>query len=198
MQKQMYEAMIDEENFTSGIFAVSLVEQPAIESEWITLSKDEPILFKKVDEEKRIVMGAVLIPNKPIYRKEGETEFYLYFSKDTVRRASELFMINGFQSNTTLEHQVPVKGLTMVESWIVESAEHDKSKAFDLSVPVGTWMASIKVENDDVWNDFVKTGEVRGFSIEGYFKPELREELSKKSLTDEEKVERIRELLNLS
>ena len=143
-------------------------------------------------------MGAVLIPNKPIYRKEGETEFYLYFSKDTVRRASELFMINGFQSNTTLEHQVPVKGLTMVESWIVESAEHDKSKAFDLSVPVGTWMASIKVENDDVWNDFVKTGEVRGFSIEGYFKPELREELSKKSLTDEEKVERIRELLNLS
>ena len=116
-------------------------------------------------------MGAALIPSKPIYRQNGEQEYYIYFSKATVRKASELFFINGNQNNTTLEHELQLKGLTAVESWIVES-EQDKSRMYDLNVPMGTWMVSMKVNNDDVWKK-VKSGEVKGFSIEGFFADKL-------------------------
>jgi hypothetical protein len=125
----------------------------------------------KIDGEKRLLMGAALIPNKPIFRKNGENTFYVYFSEKTVRRASELFFQNSMQNNATLEHEMEINNLTVVESWIVEDTEMDKSKkyGYGLSVPKGTWMISMKVENEDVWNDYVKTGKVKGFSIEGYF-----------------------------
>jgi hypothetical protein len=113
-------------------------------------------------------MGPALIPNKPIYRRSGENEYYIYFSRETVRKASELFFIRGNQSRSTLEHEIPLNGLTVVESWIVES-EQDKSRHYDLNVPVGTWMVAMKVLNDDVWENYVKTGKVKGFSIEAYF-----------------------------
>ena len=161
------ELLLDEENEVSGIDAVSIVENPAIESNFLALA-DQEIKLAKVDEEKRILMGAALIPNKPIFRKQGEEMFYVYFSKETVRRASELFFMNGNQNNATLEHQMSINDLTVVESWIVEG-EQDKSRLYDLEVPVGTWMISMKVENDEVWNDYVKSGKVKGFSIEGYF-----------------------------
>ena len=161
------ELFIDEEDEVSGISAVSLVEAPAIESDWILL-KNQEFKFAEVDKEKRILMGAALIPSKPIYRKSEDNEYYIYFSKSTVRKASELFFKRGNQNNSTLEHEVPLTGLTAVESWIVEG-EKDKSRHYNLDVPVGTWMLSMKVENDDVWNNYVKTGKVKGFSIEGYF-----------------------------
>jgi hypothetical protein len=176
------ELLLDEENEVTGIDAVSIVENPAIESDFITLSEQE-IKLAKVDEEKKILMGAALIPNKPIFRKQGEEMFYVFFSKETVRRASELFFMNGNQNNATLEHQMSINNLTVVESWIVEG-EQDKSRLYDLDVPVGTWMISMKVENDEVWNDYVKSGKVKGFSIEGYFadkakinKPNLKSEM---------------------
>ena len=176
------ELLLDEENEVNGIDAVSIVENPAIESDFIALA-DQEIKLAKVDDEKRILMGAALIPNKPIFRKQGEEMFYVYFSKETVRRASELFFMNGNQNNATLEHQMSINDLTVVESWIVEG-EQDKSRLYGLEVPVGTWMISMKVENDEVWNDYVKSGKVKGFSIEGYFadkakikKDDLKEEM---------------------
>ena len=100
------ELILDEENEEMvGIEAVSIVENPAIESDFIALA-DQEIKLAKVDDEKRIVMGAALIPNKPIFRKRNDTMFYVYFSEDTVRRSSELFFQNGNQSNATLEHQM--------------------------------------------------------------------------------------------
>ena len=163
------ELILDEENEEMvGIDAVSIVENPAIESDFIALSAEE-IKLAKVDEEKKILMGAALIPNKPIFRKRNETMFYVYFSRDTVRRASELFFQNGNQNNATLEHEMSVNGLTVVESWIVEDSKMDKSAKYDLEMPEGTWMISMKVENEEIWNDYVKTGKVKGFSIEGYF-----------------------------
>ena len=113
-------------------------------------------------------MGAALILDKPIYRKNGEEEYYVYFSKKTVRRAMELYFKNGNQANATLEHEHKINGLHVVESWIVEG-EQDKSRMYGLEVPVGTWMVSMKVENDAIWEKFVKEGSVKGFSIEGYF-----------------------------
>ena len=164
------ELFIDETDEVSGIEAISVVENPAIEENFIAL-KNQEFKLAEVDKEKRILMGAALIPNKPIYRQNGEQEYYIYFSQATVRKASELFFINGNQSNSTLEHQLELKGLTAVESWIVES-EQDKSRMYDLNVPMGTWMVSMKVNNDDVWKK-VKAGEVKGFSIEGYFADKL-------------------------
>jgi hypothetical protein len=176
------ELVIDENDDISGIEAISVVESPAIEEDFIAL-KNQEFKFAEVNKEKRILMGAALIPNKPIYRKSGDNEYYIYFSKETVRKASELFFIKGNQNNSTLEHNVALTGLTAVESWIVEG-EKDKSRHYGLDVPVGTWMVSMKVHNDDVWENYVKTGKVKGFSIEGYFSDKL-EKPQDKSLKDE-------------
>ena len=162
------ELILDEENEEMvGIEAVSIVENPAIESDFIALA-DQEIKLAKVDDEKRIVMGAALIPNKPIFRKRNDTMFYVYFSEDTVRRSSELFFQNGNQSNATLEHQMKANGLTVVESWIVEG-EQDKSRIYGLDVPKGTWMISMKIEDEKLWSEIKEGKKYKGFSIEGYF-----------------------------
>tara|TARA_R100000935_G_scaffold21967_1_gene40724 strand:- start:6448 stop:7299 length:852 start_codon:yes stop_codon:yes gene_type:complete len=157
-----------DDNEESGIEAISIVESPAIESDFIALKSDE-VKLAEVDKEKKILMGALLIPNKPIYRKTEGEEYYIYFSKETVLKASQRYLMNGYQGNSTLEHSDNLEGLTLVESWIVEDEVQDKSRKYGLNAPVGTWMGTIKVNNDDVWNDYVKTGKVKGFSIEGFF-----------------------------
>ena len=162
------ELILDEENEEMvGIEAVSIVENPAIESDFIALA-DQEIKLAKVDDEKRIVMGAALIPNKPIFRKRNDTMFYVYFSEDTVRRSSELFFQNGNQSNATLEHQMKANGLTVVESWIVEG-EQDKSRIYGLEVPKGTWMISMKITDDELWAEIKEGKKYKGFSIEGFY-----------------------------
>ena len=165
---KIIELVLDEEQDDIGVDAISIVESPAIESDFVAL-KNQEIKLAEVDKEKKILMGALLIPNKPIYRNGGEGEYYIYFSKDTIVKASQMFLQNGKQSNSTLEHNQALNGLTLVEIWIVESKEQDKSAMYGLDVPVGTWMGSVKVNNEDVWNEYVKTNKVKGFSIEGYF-----------------------------
>ena len=152
----------------SGIEAISLVSAGAIEEDFITL-KSQEVKLAEVSSEKRILMGALLVPNKPIYRKNAEDEYYIYFSKNTIEKASQLYLMNGKQNNATLEHQHTLNGLTLVESWLVEDEVHDKSRKYGLNVPVGTWMGAVKVNSEEVWEEFVKTGKVKGFSIEGYF-----------------------------
>ena len=197
---EIIELFIDETDEVSGIEAISVVENPAIESDFVALKQQE-FKLAEVDKEKRILMGAALIPNKPIYRQSGEQEYYIYFSQATVRKASELFFINGNQNNSTLEHELQLKGLTAVESWIVES-EQDKSRMYNLNVPMGTWMVSMKVNNDDVWKK-VKAGEVKGFSIEGYFADKLErpnEPVKQSKMSKEEvaeaKIEELRQLFS--
>lgn len=181
---RIVELILDEENEISGVEAISVVENPAIEEDFVAL-KDQEIKLAEIDKEQRILMGALLIPNKPIYRRAGEEEYYVYFSKDTIKKTSELFMQKGNQNNSTLEHQVALNGLSLVESWIVEDEVKDKSRLYNMEVPVGTWMGAVKVNNEEVWESYVKTGRVKGFSIEGYFadkmnrpKESLEEELS--------------------
>lgn len=179
---EIIELILDENEEMTGIEAVSIVENPAIESDFIALASDE-VQLAKLDEEKKLLMGAALIPNKPIYRKRNDTDFYVYFSKDTVRKASEMFFQNGNQNNATLEHDMEVKGLTVVESWIVEDNKMDKSTMYGLNVPNGTWMISMKVNNEEVWQEYVKENKVKGFSIEGYFAD--RAKISRDSVKDE-------------
>jgi len=164
---RIVELILDEEQ-EIGIEAISVVENPAIEEDFIAL-KSQEFRLAEVDKEKRILMGALLIPNKPIYRRNGEDEYYIYFSKDTVLKASQMYLMQGKQNNSTLEHQYEINGLSLVESWIVEDKVHDKSVKYGMDLPLGTWVGSVKVNNDNIWNEFVKTGKVKGFSIEGYF-----------------------------
>ena len=165
---KIIELILDEEDFEAGVEAISIVESPAIESDFVAL-KNQEIKLAEVDKEKKILMGALLIPNKPIYRNGSEGEYYIYFSKDTIVKASQMFLQNGNQSNSTLEHNQALNGLTLVESWLIEDKVHDKSVKYGMDLPLGTWMGSVKVNNDDVWNEYVKTNKVKGFSIEGYF-----------------------------
>lgn len=165
---KIVELIIDEAAELFGIDAISLVEKPAIQSDWLALN-DDKITLAEADGDKRILIGAALIPDKPIYRNNGSEEFHVYFSKKTIRRAMELFFKFGNQGNTTLEHEHKLNGLNVVESWIVESKEHDKSSLYGLDVPVGTWMVSMKIDNDAIWQDWVKSDRVKGFSIEGFF-----------------------------
>ena len=195
---KIIELIIDESEELSGVDAVSIVEFPAIESNFISLNKQ--LALAKVDDEKRILMGAALIPNKHIYRRNGNDEYYIFFSDETVRKASELFLMNSNQNNATLEHQKELKDLSIVESWIVEDAEMDKSKKYGLDAPVGSWVVSMKVNNDVIWNDFVKTGKVKGFSIEGYFadKLEMSLKIDKKDMEKNVMIEKIKSLIEKS
>jgi hypothetical protein len=186
------ELIIDEKDAQSGIDAVSVVESPAIEENFVALSKHE-VELKEVDKEKRILMGAALIPNKKIYRVNAKKEeYYIYFSEDTVRQAMELFFKNGNQSNATYEHKDAVKGMTVVESWLIEDSEKDKSTLYGFNLPKGTWMISMKVDNDEVWQD-VKAGKIKGFSIEGYFADKL--EMSLEQNKRNEIIEQLKNLL---
>jgi hypothetical protein len=193
---KIVELIIDEEQELSGIEAISIVDEPAIEENFIALSKQHEIKLAEVDKEKRILMGAALVPNKNIYRRNGEDEYYIFFSDDTVRKASELFLMRGNQNKSTLEHQAELYGLSVVESWIIEDDVHDKSRKYNMDLPVGTWMVSMKVNNDEVWNNYVKTGLVKGFSIEGYFTDKIAMSKIEEIHNEEEATEILLEIAN--
>ena len=179
---RIVELIIDEEQEV-GIEAISVVENPAIEEDFVAL-KSQEFKLAEVDKEKRILLGALLVPNKPIYRRNGKDEYYIYFSKDTVLKASQMFLQQGKQNNSTLEHQHKLNCLSLVESWIVENPKMDKTKLYGMELPQGTWVGAVKVNNEQVWNEFVKTGRVKGFSIEGYFADKM-ERPKDKTLKDE-------------
>lgn len=189
---ELIELIIDEKDPQHGIEAVSVVEFPAIEENFVALNKQQ-ILLKEVDQEKRILMGPALTPNKKIYRKDEKTEkeWQIFFSEDTVRKASELFLMRSNQNNATLEHAKDIDGMSVVESWIIDDSKTDKSQLYGFDLPKGTWMISMKVNNDDIWKR-VKSGEVKGFSIEGYFADKLE-----MSLKNQDQLKIIAELSDL-
>ena len=161
-----YEAKYDPLK-NKGVYGISLVENPAMEGLFIALSKNE-IQLKEVDKEQRILMGLVLEPNKPIYRNQNGEEFNIVFNEETIKDLSYGFFKNNSHSNSTIEHDVKqnIQGVTFTESWIVENPDIDKSTNFGFKYPKGSWVAVMKVDSDEVWNDYVKTGKVQGFSID--------------------------------
>lgn len=192
MEKKIIELIIDENDLQTGIHAVSVVHSPAIEENFIALSKHE-IELKEVDAEKKILMGAALVPNKQILRADKDGKgYYIYFSEDTIKKASELFLMRSNQNNATLEHKEKLNGLSVVESWVIDNPEMDKSKEYGFSLPKGTWMISMKVNNEDIWKE-VKLGKVKGFSIEGYFADKY--EMSQEKNEREEIINKLKDLL---
>ncbi len=161
----------EEEN---GVFAISHVLDPAIEAMYVFMGneKDVEIKLATVSDEKRIVVGPVLIPNQLILRKHPTTgdPFNIFFDAETIKHIQENFVSGSYQNNSTIEHDGElIKDVSFVETWIKEDDVHDKSVLYGFDQPIGTMFAMQKVKNDDVWNDYIKTGKVKGFSIDGVF-----------------------------
>ena len=149
----------------SETYAISMVESPAIESDFVALSKEEEKRVFLESDERHMVYGAALIPDKDIYRNNGEQEFYISFTKESIEKMSQDFMKNYRQNEVTLDHDEMANDITITESWLVEDPYKDKANALGINVPKGTWMVGMKVNQIDVW-DRVKSGELKGFSVE--------------------------------
>lgn len=169
-KRKIYKMFVDENDMDSGVFAISLVENPAIEENWIALSKQLKVELATVNTEKRILLGPVLIPNKEIPRIDDDGEEYdIVFDENVIEKAAQLFLQRQYNNESTLEHSKAIDDVSIVESWIVANPYKDKAAAYGLSYPKGTWMVMAKVNNDEIWNEYVKTGKVKGFSLEGLF-----------------------------
>jgi len=195
---KIVELIIQDENQELAIDAISLVTSPAIEQDFVYFGKDKNNLtFAKVDEEKRMLVSPALIPNKQIFRHDPNTDsdYYVYFSKDTVRQASELYLRHNNHHKATYQHQDRVSGVLTVESWIKEG-DMDKSKLYGFDLPNGTWFVKMKIENDELW-DRIKSGELKGLSIEGYFTDKM-EQMAEKKATSEEILKALNEIITNS
>jgi hypothetical protein len=164
-KRKVVKCVIDAEG-RLGITAMGLVDTPAIEENWIALSKMQ---LAKVDKERRMMYGAALIPDREILRYDEKGEpYYVYFEKATVQAIAHQFFKKNLQHTTNLQHEIPVTGVTVVESWLKEG-KNDKSIELGLNdLPDGTWFIGTHVDDDSVWQD-VKEGKVKGYSIEGFF-----------------------------
>ena len=194
---KIVELIIDDANEQLAIDAISLVSDPAIEVDWVYMNKKKAnITLAKVDEDKRLIISPALVPDKQIYRFNQETgeEYYVYFSKDTVKQASEAYLKFNNQSSTTLEHNNRISGVHTVESWIVTNPEMDKSNLYGYDLPEGTWMVSMRVDNDEVWQ-LVKDNTVKGLSIEGFFVDRMEMSASK-DYSDEQILKALDQILS--
>ena len=162
----LFELIIEDD--MDGVFANSFVESPAIERDFVFFNKQN-IEFQSVDDEKRLVAGPLLIPNKRIPRMDEEMGIYnVFFTSQTIEAIARKFMKNKYNGEVTTEHDRKVNDVYLTESWIIEQSAKDKSNIYGYTLPRGTWFGIYKVDNDQVWKD-VKAGKYKGFSIEGIF-----------------------------
>lgn len=167
----------DDGEILGDLSLVSIVFDPAIEQGYHLFSKNKTYQFSSVDEEKQILIGAAMVPNKHILRHDEATDTYFncWFSEDTVRKCSELFFKNSNHTKTNLEHGEllgvnQVNGAYVCQSWIVENPEMDTAKAYGFSPKKGDWYIAFKIENPSLWNVIKETGlKSGGFSVEGIF-----------------------------
>jgi len=194
---KIVELVVSDDSEELTIDAISLVTSPAIEQDFVFFGKEKNNLtLAKIDEEKRMLVSPALIPNKQIFRYDANTDsdYYVYFSKETVRQASELYLKHNNHHKATYQHEDRVSGVLTVESWIKEG-DMDKSKLYGFDLPDGTWFVKMKIENDDMWAK-IKEGELKGLSIEGYFVNKF--EKMQKQPTNEEILSALNEILQKS
>lgn len=166
MNLPTYFIEFDETKFTSGIDEIAITENPAIEIMSMRFNKDEKVFKFSFDEEKRLIVGPALVPNKKIYRRDGDYEYYVVFTEDTIEKMVEKFNSELREIKFNLEHSdTKIKGF-IKESWIVEDPKFDKSKLYGFELEKGTWVISAKIEDEEMW-EHIKSAENVGFSIEG-------------------------------
>lgn len=184
----------DEED---GINALSLVDAPAIKKDWVALKEDKDIVrFATVDNDKHILVALLLIPEMPIYRKFGEDEMYVFFSTDTVQQISEDYLKKGNQKAVTAMHGKLMSGVTLVQSWLVEDPKMDKINLYKMEAPVGSWAGVLKVDNMELWEDYIKTGVLKGVSVEGIMSSRDGDNFGS-DLSDEVTLKEMKTLLQL-
>ena len=185
--EDIFELVLQDEE--DGVFANSFVAAGAIERDFVYFSNE--VKFAEVSNEKMLVAGPLLIPNKKILRMTEDGErYHVFFSEDTIENVARKFMKNGFGNQVTLEHGKKTDGVYLTESWIIEHPTKDKSNLYGFTLPKGTWFGIYKVENKNVWEK-VKDGTFNGYSIEGLFehrKSDLKLSLEKdlEDLTEDE------------
>jgi len=169
---KLYELQIEDN--MDEVFAISLVENPAIQSDFMYFHNEKELMkFAAVDNEKRMLIGPILIPDKKIIRVEADGSPYeVFFTKDTVSKLAQNYLMKKYTDQATLEHDAKIKNVHLVESWI-KDGQFDKSSNYGLNLPKGTWVGMFKITDDKIWNDYIKTGKVKGFSIEGLFSHKL-------------------------
>lgn len=198
MTKVVKRLEIDETNERWGVNALSIVKFPAIEQDsyYFSKGKKAPWNYLKLSEEKGMLIGPALIPEKliPRFDEEGR-EYDIVFSKETVEKAAYLYLERHNQHNTTIEHDHAVRDVFLVESWIKET-ELDKSTSFGFEeLPIGTWFIKMKIKNDAV-KEKLRSGEIKGISIEGMF-TELALQHTKEVKDDRDEIlDTIEDLLN--
>ena len=180
------------DELSHGVFAISLVDKPAIEEDFIMLNSLE-IELKVVDDAKKEVIGLALVPNKKILRRIQGKDFTISFSEQTIEKVQELYMKNLYLNNVTVDHEKKVDGVSLIESWIVEDVKNDKSNMYNLNAVKGAWVVKMKIYNDEVYEG-VKLGKLNGFSIEGMF--DGLDKLEMEQTEDEQLIEEIKDLLN--
>ena len=167
---KLYDIYIDPTDFETGMDAISLVADPAVEVDFLKFGKDKPMSLNFADEERHIITGVAILADTPIYRIAPDgTEYYVRFTKDCIRQLVEKYFKFGLTNSVNIEHKDNqfVDGVTMLESYIIDKERGICPNEF-ASAPDGSWVVSYKVNNLDVW-DKIKTGEVMGFSIQGIF-----------------------------
>jgi hypothetical protein len=196
--EELFELILQDEE--DGVFANSFVAAGAIERDFVYFSNE--VKFAEVSDEKRLVAGPMLIPNKKILRMSEDGErYYVYFSEETIENVARKFMKNGFGAEVTEEHGKKVSGVYLTELWLVEQPTKDKSNLYGFTLPKGTLFAVYKVENDAVWQK-VKDGTFNGYSIEGLFehrKSDLKLSLEKEimELSDIEAQMVLNKIMNI-
>jgi hypothetical protein len=170
--EKLYELIISEEE-TDEVFAISLVESPAIEEPFMYFNKEE-LRFAQVDNEQQMLIGAILVPDKKILRIDGEgNPYHVFFSKDTVKQLAQNYLMKKYNDSATLEHgDKKIGGVHLVQSWIKEG-KLDKSNQYGMNLPDGSWIGMFKIADKELWNDYVKTGKVKGFSVEALLESKL-------------------------
>jgi len=196
-ETKIVELIIDDDSQELAIDAISLVSSPAIEQDFVYMNKAKnKLTFAKVDEEKREIISPALVPWKQIFRYDANTdsEYYVWFHPNTIKKASELYLKHNNHHKATYQHQDRVSGVLTTESWIIEDSKLDKSNLYGFSLPKGTWMVKLKVSNDKLWEE-IKSGNLRGLSIEGYFTNRMQE-MSEKAPTTEEILSALNEIIS--
>lgn len=179
---KVFKITIDESDML-GMSCISLVEQPAVETDFLAFSKEED--FKEVqkmkysmDDDKHIVTGVVAVADKPILRFNAQLGYhYVVFDRDVISKMVHRYFKNGYSNNVNIEHDGPyVKGVTLFESYIKDSERGITPVEFS-DVPDGSWLVSYKVEDEVLWDEIKNGSSLKGFSLEGYFQygEELKE-----------------------
>ena len=190
------ELVIDDDSEELAIDAISLVSAPAIEQDFVFMNKAKnKLTFAKIDEEKKEIISPALVPWKQIFRydPQKDKEYYVWFHPNTIKRASELYLKHNNHHKATYEHQDRVSGVLTTESWIIQDPKMDKSNLYGFSLPKGSWMVKLKINNSDLWKK-VTDGSLRGLSIEGYFTDKM-EKMSEKAPSDEEILSALNQII---